>query len=288
MTDLPKLKEPTSFEEQVEILLKKGLLIPDEDKAIRILKTVNYYRLSAYTLTLKKDDTFFAGTSIDNIYALYEFDRKLRNLLMGLLESIEIAFRTHVAYFLAHQYGATGYLNPDNFKDKDYHADFIKTFNIELSRADELFVRHHHEKYGGQFPIWVAVEVLSFSTLSKLFSNLKNVDKQYISKEYYGAPHFYITSWLRVLTVVRNICAHYGRLYDKKIKVAPRLDTADSKLGIGVDKIFASIFVMKKLYPNKTAWNDFVINLQALIEQYNDVDCKLIGFCDDWETILKA
>lgn len=28
------------------------------------------------------------------------------------------------------------------------------------------------------------------------------------------------------------------------------------------------------------------LNLQQLIEQYRDVDCKLIGFCEGWEKIL--
>ena len=72
------------------------------------------------------------------------------------------------------------------------HQNFIKQLNQELSRADELFIGHHNNKYGGQFPIWVAVEVISFSPLSKLYSNLKNEDKRHIANEYDGLPHVYI------------------------------------------------------------------------------------------------
>jgi abortive infection bacteriophage resistance protein len=155
-----------------------------------------------------------------------------------------------------------------------------------LERADELFVAHHNNKYGGQFPIWVSVEVLSFSTLSKLFSNLKNEDKRKIAKDYYGVPYVYISTWLRVLSVVRNICAHYGRLYGRRINTQPRLDSDDRALGFDASRVFAAIFLMKKLYVDEQAWNYFVINLQALVDQYDEVDCNLMGFCKEWYKVL--
>lgn len=46
----------TNYEEQVEILKSRNLIIENEDRAISILQRVNYYRLSAYILTYKKDD----------------------------------------------------------------------------------------------------------------------------------------------------------------------------------------------------------------------------------------
>jgi abortive infection bacteriophage resistance protein len=53
MADLPEVKSPTTYTEQVEILRSRGLGIPDADEAVKILKQVNYYRLSAYMLSLK-------------------------------------------------------------------------------------------------------------------------------------------------------------------------------------------------------------------------------------------
>ena len=105
MADSLQVKPPTTYAEQVEILRGRGLIIPDTDEAVKILKQVNYYRLSAYMLSLKKKDRFIAGATIGNVYNLYEFDRKLRNLLMSALETIEIAFRTHISYTLAHDMG---------------------------------------------------------------------------------------------------------------------------------------------------------------------------------------
>jgi abortive infection bacteriophage resistance protein len=287
MADLPEVKTPTTYAEQVELLRSRGLQISDTERAIQKLSLVNYYRLSAYMLSLKSNGQFIAGTTIDNVYNLYEFDRRLRTLLMSALETIEIAFRTQIAYALAHNYGALGYLDADNFSSPCYHQVFIIKLQEELARSDELFVAHHKSNYGGQFPIWAAAEVMSFSTLSKLYSNLKNRDKRQIASEYYKLPDIYITSWLRVLTIVRNICAHYGRLYGRKFQTVPRLDTKDTELGFDNNRIFASIFVMKKLFLDKQAWrNEFVLSLQALIGQYGEVDCRQIGFCKDWDKLL--
>ncbi|UOF90092.1 Abi family protein [Fodinisporobacter ferrooxydans] len=68
------LKPPATFEEQIQILKSRGLIIEDEDFAIRTLKKINYYRLSAYGLSLKQNDQYQPGVTFNQIYALYEFD----------------------------------------------------------------------------------------------------------------------------------------------------------------------------------------------------------------------
>jgi len=83
------IKQPKTYEEQIELFKKRGLLIEDEASAIAILSKINYYRFSAYTLTLKKDNVFHENASFNQIYNLYEFDRKLRLELLSSLEQIE-------------------------------------------------------------------------------------------------------------------------------------------------------------------------------------------------------
>lgn len=102
-----RIKQPKTYEEQIQILKTRGLVVEDEMSAKNILSKINYYRFSAYTLTLKNDDLFHEGISFDQIYNLYEFDRKLRLYLLSLLEQIEISFRTKISYHLAHKYGVT-------------------------------------------------------------------------------------------------------------------------------------------------------------------------------------
>lgn len=282
-----RIKKPTTFQEQVNILKNKGLQIEEEHQAIEILNRINYYRLSAYTLTYKVDKKFLEGVSFDDVYNLYEFDKRLRNMIMGVLETIEVAFRIHIAYLIAHKYGATGYMDVANFINGRIHEDLMQKTNFEIDRSNEVFVEHYKSKYNGVFPVWVAIEVVSFGLLSKIYSNLKNEDKSEIATSYYKIPHKYIRSWLHTLSTLRNICAHYGRIYNRQLTIKPMLYKKDVKKGIENDKMFAAIFIMGKLIKDTAEWRTFVTNLKALVEEYDKVDIKLMGFPDDWEQLLR-
>jgi abortive infection bacteriophage resistance protein len=283
-----KVKKPTTFKEQVELLKRRNLIIEEEKEAIGILKRINYYRLSAYMLTYKNDDTFNGKVSIKDIYNLYEFDKKLRNLFLAVLETIEISFRTHIAYLIAHKYGAVGYKDYKNFKNKEYHEKILKSLQEEIDRSNELFVEHYKNKYEGVFPIWVAVELISFGQLSKLYSNLEDEDQDNIAKEYYGTKGRFVRTWLYSLSTFRNICAHYGRIYNRKLVITPKLFSKDKKRGIKNNTVFAIIFVIGRLLKDVDEWTSFVTNLAALIEQYVIVDLECLGFPENWEEILRS
>ncbi len=281
-----RIKKPTTFQEQIDILKERGMIIEDERVALDLLSRINYYRFSAYALSYKHKNRYYHGVSFHKVKNLYDFDKKLRNLLLGALETIEISFRTHIAYLLAHKYGALGYMNPSNFINKQLHADIMKKLNFEIERSRELFIAHHKKEYEGVFPVWVAIEVIPFGLLSKMYSNLKKEDKEEISKNYYNLPHKYIKSWLHVLATVRNICAHFGRIYNKKLTIKPLLHRKDIEAEIKNDTIIAVLAIMGKLIKDKAEWRSFLTNIKALIEQYEDVDIRLMGFPDNWEQII--
>lgn len=283
----PVLKSPATFEEQVQILKQRGLIVEDEDFAIRILRRINYYRLSAYGLSLKNDDQYHRDVTFSHVYNLYEFDHRFRYLIMGMIEQVEVAFRTHISYHIAHTYGSLGYLDPAHFENVDYHSSFVAELVKEAKRTQEIFIKHHFEKYNGHIPIWVVVEILSFGTLSKLFSNMKTDDRNHIAKTYYRVPAIYLESWLKCLSYVRNICAHYGRLYNRPLTSKPRLDHRSKKLDIQQNRIFAHLYILKQLIYDQDKWKDFTTRLEALISSYKDVvELDRIGFPEDWEAIL--
>ncbi|WP_158599122.1 Abi family protein [Planococcus salinus] len=283
-----RIKQAKTYEQQLDILKNRGIEVTDSQEAIASLKRINYYRLTAYGLTLKdgQQDQYRPDTTFNQLVALYEFDKKLRQLLIGVIESIEIAFRTHIAYHHAHTYGPLGYKEAKHFNSPVYHEKFLTNLDrFFKDNKTELFVAHHQSKYQGVFPIWVAVEVLSFSTLSMLFKNLKNKDKSVISKEYYNVPFVYMQSWLHTLTTIRNTCAHHGRLYGKKLTIRPKLFD-DMQEKIQNDEVFAAILIACKLL-NAKERAVFIDSLALLIEEYRDyVDTRHIGFPSDWENWL--
>lgn len=281
-----RIKQAKTYDEQLNILKNRGIEIPDAHVAMSTLKRINYYRLTAYGLTLKdpeQQDHYLPGTTFDRLIALYDFDKKLRQLLMGVIESIEIAFRTHIAYHHAHTYGALGYKEDKHFNNTVYHKKFLTSLDRFFdNNKTELFVSHHQSKYRGVFPIWVTVEVLSFSTLSMLFKNLKNKDKLAISKEYYSIPFKYTQSWLHTLTTIRNTCAHHGRLYGKKLTIRPQLfDEMQGK--VQNDGVFAVILISCKLL-NEEERACFIDSLVSLIGEYrHSIDTRHLGFPSDWQ-----
>ena len=99
-----ELKKPLSFADQLQKLKDHGVAISDEVEAVRILKTVNYYRLTGYALQFRKDpkySTYLEGTTFESIYHLYLADERLRDLFRMYIEKAEIYYRTQIAYGFA-------------------------------------------------------------------------------------------------------------------------------------------------------------------------------------------
>ena len=79
-----KLKQPLTIEEQIKRLKTfHNLKILDKNKAIEILKSVSYYRLSAYGIGLTKENNreeYRDDISLEYLFKLYQFDCILKNL----------------------------------------------------------------------------------------------------------------------------------------------------------------------------------------------------------------
>ncbi|MDQ1005227.1 abortive infection bacteriophage resistance protein [Neobacillus niacini] len=288
--DYSNVKPPKTYKEQVELYKNRNLYIENSEYAEKILQRINYYRLSAYGLTLKdpiNKNQYISSSSFNKMLSLYEFDRRLRLLLLGVLETIEIAFRTHISYEIAHKFGPLGYKDKENFINEKFHKESLDELEILIkkSRKGELFIEHHYKKYEGIIPIWAVIEVTSFGFLSKIYRNLNEDVKKHIAKVYYNIPYYYLESWLQSLSNVRNVCAHYGRVYNKKLTFKPRLFREESKQ-FDNQLIFAAIYIIQRLL-TKTEGNRFITDLEALVLEYEDeIEFTQIGFPSNWMELL--
>ncbi len=284
------IKPPLTLEEQVELLISRGLIINDTNFAIKILSRINYYRLSAYSLSLRDNDVFNKGTTFEQIYQLYEFDAKLRHLMLDIIESLEIKFRTEIAYYLAMEHGAMSYLDKNIFHNPQYHHRFSEDFNREKElQANSAFVAHHNRAYDGKMPIWVAIELFSFGMLSKFYNNFKQTDKNKFVCSYLNKPRYfqnYLSSWLKSLVEIRNICAHYGRIYNRALNSSPKVPREFTMPKQSYKKLFPVILITVLSIDNYKMSTSFIINIKTLIEQYDVVDINLLGFPANWENIL--
>ncbi len=173
-----------SFEKQVDLLEERGLIVPDKTLAIDYLRVVNYYRLSAYTLVFelpssrnsRRSHQFKENTSFNDIVKLYEFDHKLRLHSMKAIESIEVAFRTAICYYMSEKHGSHWYEDANNFRDRAQHSSFLGMIDRELDRSSEIFVTHYRTTYSSppRPPAWMVTELFTLGTISKLFKNIGN------------------------------------------------------------------------------------------------------------------
>lgn len=291
------IKPFKTVEEQIEILIKRGLIVDDIEEAKQLLLNFNYYRISAYSLTLRKNNTFYHNIHFHDIMQIYNFDMELRASILYLLEYIEVSIRTHIGYYHAAAYGPLGYLDCSTFKEVNRYEKFKTDYEtaIEEYGCKEVFVMHHKEVYDGQFPIWALVELLSFGSLSRVFKNLTPEIQDEICGNNYGKiGGNYIENWLQGFTILRNICAHRGRIYNREIQFSLKLQKKDRQLlidsGLHINKaskqLFTYLFVARKIVPDVKVWHTFIDRFITLVEKYPFVRLSYYGFPKNWKDIL--
>lgn len=290
MGELKKHQPPMTIDEQVENLKSIGMIIEDEAYAKKILNDISYFRLiKAYSLNLKtKNGDYEGNVKFEQIVELYLFNANFRQIIFPEIEKVEINIRCRIANYFSEQYGVLGYLEENNFANPRYHKDFLDDIDGEIRRNSRApFVKNFRENYdGGKLPIYALVEILSFGTLSKLYKNMKNPDKKAIAKSF-GVGYTYFESWIESISYVRNICAHYGRLYNAKLSKTPILYKEYLEAGIGNNRIFGVLLCLKHLLEKDDHWNLFTDKVEMLFDKYESVNIKTMGFPDNWKELLQ-
>ena len=287
-----QVKPARSYEGQIERLTDAhGLIVRDAAKAKRILSTVNYYRLTTYGKHLRREndpERFVDGVSLDTLYALYQFDMGLRHAVLPVLEFFEVQLRAKIAYRLAMTYGSLGYTKAQNFRpdrqSQGWFKDVHNKFRTEVRRCDDLaFVRHHKNKYGGKFPIWAAVELFSFGMLGQLYAIMLEEDQNAVAKDY-GMNAEALCALISAAIDVRNICAHYNRLYNQAIEDQPQLDD-DQKIYESAF-VFPTLLALRAVAGKERVWREMLCEIRTLCSEFPEADLSLCGFPNNWEAIL--
>lgn len=275
-----------TYTQQIELLKSRGLIITDDKRAEEILRHANYYRLSAYSLTLRKDNVFYSGVSLEDVLELYDFDADFRKTILQFSAAAETAARAHVAYYHARTYGPLGYLDKKNFDNEGYHAKFLQDLNHALDRSSDVFVLHHKKNRNGIFPVWVAVEEMSFGVLSMFYKNMLAKDRAAIAKEFYGIPRNYVENFLQCAVVARNIAAHGGRFYNR-IHLKPAALLPKSLGTVANDRPFAYVYAIFMLLPDEKKM-DFLRALKQVFQKHPFAQARYLGFPANWEEALSS
>ncbi|MCR5528920.1 MAG: Abi family protein [Saccharofermentans sp.] len=285
-----ELKVPTTYDEQIEILKEKGVVIDNVDMCRKFLSQVNYYYFTGYLLPYidRVKDKCIEPVPFEKLVNLFKFDAELRNLIAAAVEKIEMYTRNKLSYYHGHKYGSEGYRDSANFGDR-HQADRFESV-IRKCIADHrntAIVRHHENKYEGHFPVWVIAEFLPIGSLSYFFGDMKNEDKRKIARDDFNVNYQTLESWLRCITDLRNKCAHCSRLYYWKFTAVPRMPK-------GIEykanrRLFAQLYMLKLMYPMPEQWNsEFFDKFLILIDKYcDDISYAHLGMPDDWMILLR-
>lgn len=287
-----------SVTDQIKLLSDRGMEIHDADEAKHYLSHINYYRLRAYWLPFEAPNQngghqFRPGTKFTDVIAVYQFDRELRLLLMDVIERIEISLRAQWANQLSINYkNALAHENSSLFKEEWIWERGYKELKKELQNSREIFAEHYQRNYDHlkTAPIWVCCELMSIGNLSRWIANLKKPrDRQNIA-DTYQLDEKELVSFLHHLTIVRNHCAHHGRIWNREITVKMALPKKKPKELISVFN--RNRDALARLY-NTLAMLNFLLSIVSpasqwsskLIDLLDERPLQAMGFPENWRTM---
>ena len=299
-----------TIEEQIQILISKGLTVEDYDKAKEILLRENYFFLNGYRspFLITGSKRFVEGSTFEELYSLFTFDRYFRNIIFKNVLIVENNYKSIFSYVLSKKYGykEKDYLNVNNFNRNKETSRQINDLLRKLKRQIRIngyqhqATSHYINNYG-YIPMWVSVKVLSFGLMSELFSILKKEDKDEIASYYKNVNADDLESNLSILSNYRNLCAHEDILYnhetqksilDNKYHEMLQIPKIDGEYIYGKNDLFALIIILKDLLTEKDfkmMMNEINYEIDWLTSKLKCINVRKVlnrmGFPDNYNQI---
>lgn len=289
-------------------LLARKLVVKDENGLRRILRAIGYYRLTGYLYPFRKDpdrsEDFMDGTTLDHIWNIYKFDRRLRLVVMDALARIEVAIRVRVME--AHSAVCGGdpfaYCNPAQLPglNGQKFAKFLESLDKSVRQSfasNDPPVATHFKNHGqSRVPVWILMETLSFGDVCIYYQGLPHTAQQQVANAFGIWPSAF-RSWLDVLRRVRNICAHQGRLWNRKINFPLSYNFSNSaqladlytcvsiQTALPYTTLFTALSLcawMLHLIRPESLWQD---RLKDLIAEFPAIPLADMGFPANWQQL---
>lgn len=306
-------KEFKTIDEQIELLQSRNLYIENEETAKAILLNNNYYYLingykDLFLNRKNSTEKFNNGTTLEEIYSLYEFDRKIRIIFLEYILLIERKIDTYIAYEFSKNYGHKDYLNPENFnyisKNKELIDKFLNDINLEISHQYKNYnkmISHYLDTYK-YIPLWVLIRILSFGKVSKFYSFMKQKEQNNISRKF-NIKSKILKVYLINLGNIRNICAHDEKLYDIKIKnrisstiyhKKLKIDNKNGNYQYATRDLFSIIIILKLLLEKEQFsrfYNEIIKSIEELKKELHTISIDKVlykmGFPSNYKKLLK-
>lgn len=299
-----------NLDEQIEILRYKGLTITDEAYAKEVLLRENYFFLNGYRhlfMQSVSNKRYLEGTTFEELYSLFLFDRQFRNIIFKNLLIIENNIKSIISYQLSKKYGykEKDYLRPKNFttapeKQRQLN-DLLKKMKrqIRVNSSQHTATYHYLNNYG-YIPLWILVKVLSFGIVGELYLVLKSEDRKAIA-DLYHLESGVLSTYLPLLANYRNLCAHEDIVYENRTQKEIEdtiyhqllnIPKQDGEYTYGKNDLFALILIMKQLLKHNEFY-DMTMEIEKILDNlaYNlhtisiDKVMNRMGFPENWKDL---
>ena len=287
-------KKHTLPQDLISLLKQRGLAILNEKKTFNYLINIGYFRLSAYFYPLLKEPKvahlYKTGATFDMALDMYRFDRKLRILLFNEIEKIEVAVRSAINNRITSELNDIFWMtDPKYFHNPTIFSKTLELIQSEIDKTKEDFITHFQSKYSDPYPpAWMIAEIIPLGVLCNLFNNLAS--KTLLKKVAYqfGVPLPVFSSWLLLLSNLRNICGHHARLWNREIPIIshtlnkpvyPWINSAT----INMKRVYFRLCIIKYLLFTVSPHSTFTQKIKSLLADYPTVDVKAMGFPENWQ-----
>jgi abortive infection bacteriophage resistance protein len=247
----PKYDKPALTPgEQAELLFSRGLKGIETDELIKTLSSVSYYRLRGY---------------------MYPYqDNSVPSTL----------FLTDTSW----EYIKNDYLFDQQFR----YLIFSAVEKIEIAMRTQLTLQM---SLTYDPPSWMIFETASFGTLSKYFENIDyTLPARNRITGFWGFPEksgIVVSSWFRHLSFVRNICAHYGRLFSRELIVTPVFPKYPPEKWVSKwnnpNRVYTTVCILTCLLDYCAPNYDFRTKLFDLMHTVRSEQLPTMGFSDNWQ-----
>lgn len=208
--------------ELVQVLKNKKFKIKNEKEVFYFLEQVNYSKLKEYLYYFDKENKNFNNKDFKEIIELYNFDKILRQEINSCIEILEVYIKNNIIKVLCLK-GPFYYLDISTFHNSFDFESYLKEISLIVTKnkSTSPLIKTFFNKYKNEtrLPLWIIIEFFTFGKIGNMYNYLHKNDKIKITK-LFSKDLMYkdFDSWLYNLIVLRNLCSHNNRIWNRNFK----------------------------------------------------------------------
>lgn len=287
-----------TYEELLEIMESRNVIISDRKKAISVLQSTSYYTLlNGYKdiYDVDENDNFEHPIQFDELYVIHQADMTINSILLKYILVIEGSLKSSISYIISKNYGVITdekddtNMNHNDYLYRDNYQSSYKRNNILFRIKGILNNRNHkhpsieyYQKKHNHIPCWILINGCPFGLAIQWFQILSSSDKNYVVNSLLSSTSIdqkrkneFIYSSLIIIKDYRNSIAHGKRVFsyfiDSNLPKKDVLDLthevvsrSDYNKGIGKKDIFAVLLIIILLTP-KDMHQAFISELSSFV-----------------------